>query len=142
MTGTETFDSPQAAERAFYAAFEQNRLDAMLRVWAPSDSVVCIHPGGERLSGIASVADSWRQILGSGSTLSFEVTLEHYLHTDALAVHSVQERIVVDGSLRGVVLATNVYQRLDDGWRMVLHHASPAPREQAESTARKRGHVH
>ena len=142
MTGTETFDSPQTAEQAFYQAFEQNSLDAMLRVWAPSDSVVCIHPGGERLNGIAAVADSWRKILGSGSTLSFEIRLDHYVHTDQLAIHHVEERIVVDGSLRGIVLATNVYQRLDDGWRMVLHHASPAPREQTEGSPPQGSRVH
>jgi hypothetical protein len=79
------------------------------------------------------VAESWRQIFGAGSTLSFEITLDQYNHTPDLAVHSVQERILVDGSLRGVVLATNVYERLGDSWRMVSHHASPAPRESGDA---------
>lgn len=142
MSGAVEFESPQEAEQAFYAAFEQNDLEAMMRVWAPTDSIVCIHPGGERLTGLEPVADSWRQILGSGSSLSFEVTLDHYVHTGDLAVHSVQERIVVDGGLRGIVLATNAYQRLDQGWRMVLHHASPAPREHVGAADQKLSRVH
>jgi ketosteroid isomerase-like protein len=133
MSSKPSFTTPQAAEQAFYAAFEQNDLDAMLEVWAPIDTVLCIHPGGERLCGLHSVAESWRQIFGAGSMLSFEITLDQYTHTPDVAVHSVQERILVDGSLRGVVLATNVYERLGDSWRMVSHHASPAPRESGDA---------
>lgn len=142
MSSKLIFESPQAAEQAFYAAFEQNSLDAMLQVWASSDAVACIHPGGQRLSGIQSVAEGWRRIFDSGSMLRFEVTLDHYAHTERLAVHGVQERIVVDGNLRGLVLATNVYQWLDDSWRMVLHHASPAPREQSDSSGPVTSRIH
>jgi hypothetical protein len=28
---------------------------------------------------------------------------------------------------RGPVIATNIYLRTERGWRMVAHHASPAP---------------
>jgi hypothetical protein len=46
-----------------------------------------------------------------------------------LAVHSVYEHITIAGEARprAPVIATNVYLRTERGWRMVAHHASPAP---------------
>jgi hypothetical protein len=46
-----------------------------------------------------------------------------------IAIHSVYEQITVagQGTSRTPMLATNIYQRTDHGWRMVAHHASPAP---------------
>ncbi len=46
----------------------------------------------------------------------------------ASAVHNVLERIEVltaEGPRHAFVLATNVYHRTAQGWRMVAHHASP-----------------
>ena len=44
-----------------------------------------------------------------------------------------------DGVKTMVVLATNVYRRSNDGWRMILHHASPAP---ADSNVAPMGRMH
>jgi len=46
-----------------------------------------------------------------------------------VAVHSVHENITVAGEQRPrpPMVATNVYLRTPAGWRMVAHHASPAP---------------
>ena len=54
-----------------------------------------------------------------------------------LAVHSVYEHITVAGEARprGPVIATNVYLRTERGWRMVAHHASPAPAAPSERAA-------
>jgi ketosteroid isomerase-like protein len=46
----------------------------------------------------------------------------------ASAVHNVLERIEVltaEGPRHAFVLATNVYHKTAQGWRMVAHHASP-----------------
>jgi hypothetical protein len=41
----------------------------------------------------------------------------------------VHENILVQGEsrARAPVAATNVYLRTGNGWRMILHHGSPAP---------------
>jgi len=46
-----------------------------------------------------------------------------------LAIHSVHENILVQGESRSrpPVAVTNVYLRTGNGWRMILHHGSPAP---------------
>ncbi len=54
-----------------------------------------------------------------------------------VAVHSVHENITVAGEQRArpPMVATNVYLRTPAGWRMVAHHASPAPAEPAAGAA-------
>jgi hypothetical protein len=52
-----TFPTPEAAESAFYAAFEARSLDAMMAVWAGDDSIACIHPLAAPLNGHAR----WRR---------------------------------------------------------------------------------
>jgi hypothetical protein len=54
-----------------------------------------------------------------------------------VAVHSVHENITVTGEQRArpPMVATNVYLRTPAGWRMIVHHASPAPGEPAAEAA-------
>jgi len=56
------FATPQDAEAAFYEAFMKHDLDAMMSVWADDDEVYCVHPRGPRVTGVAQVRESWRQI--------------------------------------------------------------------------------
>ena len=58
-----------------------------------------------------------------------------------IAVHSVHENFSRRRRARGrrADVATNVYLRTAAGWRMIVHHASPAPAQAAEpAPARKR----
>ena len=123
------FTTPQEAEAAFYEAFEKADLEAMMAVWADDDDIVCVHPGGLRLSGMAQVRESWRQIFAGGQTLRFRLRHQQSLNGMTLAVHSAYEQVSVAGEAqpRGPVIATNIYMRTEIGWRMVVHHASPAP---------------
>jgi len=126
-----TFPTPQDAEAAFYEALETADLEAMMEVWAEDEEIVCVHPGGPRLAGFEQVRGSWAQILGSGRRLKVQVSEQVVLSSMMLAIHSVHENITVEGESRprGAVAATNVYLRTGKGWRMILHHGSPAPAE-------------
>lgn len=123
------FPTPQDAEAAFYEALTKGDLDAMMAVWADDDEIYCIHPHGARVSGMTQVRESWRQIFSSGQTLRFQLREQQYVHGMMLSVHSVYEHISVLGETRtrNPVIATNIYLRTERGWRMVAHHASPAP---------------
>ncbi len=123
------FASPQDAEAAFYEAFMKRDLDAMMSVWADDDEVYCVHPRGPRITGVAQVRDSWRQIFASGQNIRFEVREQHLLQAMMVSIHSVYEHISVgtESRTRDCVLATNIYMRTERGWRMMVHHASPAP---------------
>ena len=123
------YASPQDAEAAFYEALTKSDLDAMMSVWADDDDIYCVHPNGARLSGVERVRESWRQIFASGQTLRFQLREQQHVQGMMLSVHSVYEHVTVTGETRprGPVIATNVYLRTERGWRMVAHHASPAP---------------
>jgi len=126
---TALFPTPQDAEAAFYEALTRNDLDAMMAVWADDDDVYCVHPNGARLAGVEQVRESWRQIFASGQRLTFRLRDQQYVQGMMLSVHSVYEHIEVSGErrMRAPVIATNVFLRTERGWRMVAHHASPAP---------------
>jgi uncharacterized protein (TIGR02246 family) len=125
------FATPEDVEAAFYEALERADLEAMMNVWAEDEEVVCVHPGGPRLAGFDEIRDSWRDIFAGGPSLSFQLSGQQYLRTGHIAIHSLHENVVVTGQSQPVspIVATNVYLETERGWRMLVHHASPAIRE-------------
>ena len=123
------YESPEAAEAAFYDAFERRDLDAMARVWDHEAEVSCIHPGGPRLDGIDAVLESWHAIFEGGERLRLERAGIVPTAGSDVAVHCLYEVIRFGDRFeqQGTVVATNVYRRTRHGWRMVIHHASPDP---------------
>ena len=126
------FPTAQDAENAFYEALERCDLDGMMAVWAEDEEVVCVHPGGQRLTGQEQVRESWARIFSAGPRARVTITQQVAISAMMLAVHSVHENFTIEGQRRGdalpvPVVATNVYLRTAAGWRMIVHHASPAP---------------
>jgi ketosteroid isomerase-like protein len=127
-----TFPTPQDAEAAFYEALERADFDAMMEVWSEDDEVSCIHPGGPRLTGYEQVRENWAQIFKSGQRLQVHLSDQVIVSGMMFSAHSLHENILVRGAGgiaggRSVVVATNVFLRTASGWRMLLHHGSPAP---------------
>lgn len=119
--------TPEAAEAAFYAAFEELNGGRMSEVWAASTEVFCVHPGGPLLSGREDVIASWLEIFASADPPQMEHRLIHGYVQDGIAVHLVEERIRPSGGTSetaALVLATNIYRLTDGGWRLFSHHAS------------------
>ncbi len=135
------FDTPDEAERAFYAAFEQADLEAMMQVWEEDDDIVCVHPMGRCLTGVRAIAESWREIFDAGQTMRFEVKQRRFTRDENLSVHTVIEDIAHGRRLenRSVVIATNIYKQTPFGWRMILHHASPGGDEGEDREPADRG---
>ena len=122
-----TYPTPEAAEAAFYAAFEARNLDAMMAVWAHNDSIACMHPLAAPLNGRAAVAAGWRSMFEAAGQFRVQVELAHEIREPGQVIRIVREYLVIgqEAGPRPPILATNVYRREADGWRMVLHHASP-----------------
>ncbi|APV50441.1 hypothetical protein BWI17_12485 [Betaproteobacteria bacterium GR16-43] len=123
---SQLFPTPEDAEAAFYDAFERADLAAMMAVWAADDDVVCVHPQGPRLTGFEAVRESWTQIFASGVTLRIRTVDNRRYLGSTMAVHAVVEMLTAPGDPAAAppVNATNVYILTENGWRMIVHHAS------------------
>lgn len=114
-------------ETAFYEALQRGDIEALMACWADEDEVFCVHPGGPRLVGTVAIRAAFEQMFSHGA---IHATPARVRRIDALAsaVHNVLERIEVltaEGARHAFVLATNVYHKTPQGWRLVAHHASP-----------------
>ena len=120
--------TPDQAEAAFYLAFERADFDSMMSVWSTTDDIVCVHPSGPYLTGLDEVRSSWRQLLSGDPHLRFQINSVSAIQSDNLAIHLVQENIHIGQGKEPdfIVVATNIYRRDQGGWRMIVHHASPA----------------
>ena len=118
--------SAEAAESAFYAAFENRDLDAMQELWMSADNTVCVHPGGPLLQGAAEIMRSWSEILSNSAKPAITYRKVQRLRSGDLAIHTVEELIRPAKSNESPtrVIATNIYQNTPNGWRMLAHHAS------------------
>jgi len=122
------FPTHEAAEAAFYAAFEARSLDAMMAVWASDDHIACIHPLAAPLNGRAAVAAGWHSMFEAAGRFNVQVEVAHQMRDATQVIRVVREYLVIghETEPRPAILATNVYRKdADGGWHMVLHHASP-----------------
>lgn len=129
MPSQKIFASAQDVEAAFYEALERSDIEAMMAVWAEDEEVVCVHPGGPRLIGYATIREAWQRIFDNGRKLQVRLSQQKTVTTPFAVVSTLLEHIVSldDGKLSAPVAATNIYVRGALGWRMVAHHASPVP---------------
>jgi len=123
------FASAEEAETAFYSAFEMGDVQLMDAVLA-RQNVSCIHPGSLPIIGREAVLDSWSQILNNLATPVFYTDVLSRSVVDDMTIHLVMERIASshqpDAEI-SLVLATNVYVREKQGWRLQMHHAVLPP---------------
>jgi ketosteroid isomerase-like protein len=129
--------SPEDAETEFYDALREGDLERLMAVWAEDEDVVCVHPGGVRIVGHPGVRAAFEAIFANG-TIAVQAEGAHRLHSMDSAVHSVLERIEVataEGPRTGWIVATNVYHKTAQGWRMVAHHASPGSADEPPEAA-------
>ena len=136
-----SYNTPEEAESAFYHSFESSDPTAMMKVWDQADDIVCIHPFGTRLEGVAAVREAWSNLLKGKQRLIFRVETSWTYATGDLVVHAVLEHIRIHGDDTDhmPIIATNAYRRTSDGWRMVLHHASPQPKPDKQSADHQDG---
>jgi ketosteroid isomerase-like protein len=114
-------------EAAFYEALQGAHIDKLMACWADEDEIVCIHPGGPRVVGAVAIRATFEAMFANGPIRAFP---ERVRKIDSLAssVHNLVERVEVAtpaGQRNAWVMATNIYHKTAQGWRIVAHHASP-----------------
>lgn len=123
----------EQANDELYAAFEAGDLDRMAALWVDGDEAglaTCIHPGGAAIRGIDAVLRSWALIMANTENVQFIVPDAQVLAGPDSATVTCTEIILrpgddVDPFRSSHAIATNGFIRIDDRWRLWLHHASP-----------------
>jgi ketosteroid isomerase-like protein len=118
-------ESADEAEAAFYDAIGRADLEAVMNLWADDEEIVCIHPGAPRLVGHGAIRASWEQIFEGGGVRIRPVQV-HVTQNMMTSVRSIIEEVHRNVSQPKDIhiLATNVYMKTPQGWRLVCHHAS------------------
>ena len=127
--------SADEIEAAFYEALQNGDIEKLMACWADEDEVVCVHPGGPRVVGTLAIRAAYDAMFSNGSIRAVPQQVRK-VESLTSVVHNVLERIEVltqGGPAHAYVLATNVYHRTAQGWRMVVHHASPGSQNEAQN---------
>lgn len=117
----------EEANARFYRAFETLEPAQMDAVWVHSERAQCVHPGWPLIVGWAAIRSSWETIFANTTEMRFTISDPRVGGTAELAWVTCTENILSDvqGRVSATsLLATNIFERTLDGWRMIHHHAS------------------
>lgn len=125
-------DAVERANAAFYEAFENADLDTMRDLWLDHDESLCVHPGALPVRGTPAISRSWALIMANTPYIQFFLTDVEVSVRDEVASVTCTENVLTaddragpDGFGGARAVATNVFVRTADGWRLWIHHASP-----------------
>ncbi len=118
-------DAAMAAVFDFYIAFNNQDIDLMEKVWKNSEQVRMYNPIGGSIDGYEAIIESYRRIFRK------KVFVEFY----DFRVFSSKEQFLIFGKERGsfdydghrhklMIRTTRIFQKDDDGWKLVHHHGS------------------
>jgi ketosteroid isomerase-like protein len=115
-------------EIAFYDAIGRADIDALMALWADEEDILCVHPGAARLVGHVAIRASWEAIFERGG-VHIRPRQLRVTQNVMTSIHNIIEEIsqTDDDNQEIHIVATNVYLKTPQGWRIVVHHASVAP---------------
>jgi ketosteroid isomerase-like protein len=122
----------EAVNTSFYQAFEAADLDRMRDLWLDDQETLCVHPGALPVRGTAAINRSWALIMANTPYIQFFLTDVEVSVLDDVASVTCTENVLTademtdDDAFAGAkAVATNVFVRTTEGWRLWIHHASP-----------------
>ena len=123
----ERIEEVTQTNEAFYKAFESLDVAAMDQVWAHQEYVTCIHPGWSIRVGWPAVRDSWVVIFNNTFSMEFQLTeLQVQVAADVawvICTENITSR-VGEATQNSQVVATNLYERIGENWKIIHHHGS------------------
>ncbi|MFJ8668634.1 nuclear transport factor 2 family protein [Streptomyces sp. NPDC093600] len=137
MTHRTDTEAVEAANTAFYEAMERGDFEEVSTLWLDDGAtpISCVHPGWPVLSGRSEVLRSYALIMANTEYIQFFLTDVKVSLGGDVAVVTCTENILSggpaeDGAELGplvgqLVVATNVFRRTFDGWKIWSHHGSP-----------------
>ncbi len=122
------FDTPQAAEDAYYDAIDELDIEALMAVWEASEEVICLLPMMPAQRGKGAIREAWSALLQADHRLDIEVVHLSWIESAGMAIHLVEERVKTPQQPEAQrVYATNIYRKGDQGWQLLMHQNSPTP---------------
>ncbi len=118
----------KSSNQRFYDAFGALDIDQMEAAWEHSQEALCVHPGWPPIVGWELIRDSWQRIFYNTTLMHFNLQYVNVsVHGDCGWVTCVENiTSVLQGTASNFgILATNIFVRTAQGWRMIAHHASP-----------------
>jgi ketosteroid isomerase-like protein len=150
VTGPGTdLEQVERANTAFYEAMEQGDFETLSTLWlgagelpgaaeglGDGTEISCVHPGWPMLTGRGEVLRSYALIMANTEYIQFFLTDVHVSVSADTALVTCTENILSGGPppeggdelgplVGQLVVATNVFRRTSDGWKLWSHHASP-----------------
>ncbi|MER5891679.1 nuclear transport factor 2 family protein [Streptomyces sp. NPDC001876] len=137
-------ESVEQANTAFYEAMERGDFDELSALWLPGEdlTISCVHPGWPVLTGRGEVLRSYALIMANTEYIQFFLTDVGVAMTGDTALVTCTENILSGGPAEEgnslgplvgqLVVATNVFRRTPDGWKLWSHHGSPVLAETGE----------
>lgn len=113
---------------AFYKGFESLDITKMDAIWAHQDYVTCIHPGWHIRIGWPDVRDSWVVIFNNIFSMEFSLSELQVQVAGDVAWVICTENITSrqdDTTQHSQVVATNLFEKMENTWKMIHHHGSP-----------------
>jgi ketosteroid isomerase-like protein len=124
----------QAAVQRFHHALESHDLSKMDPLWVHSDQVVLVNPTSTAVSvGWPAVEENWRLLFNAFTQLTLtQLDGPHVrIRGDvawATGLVNADIKLKSGAAVREATFETAIFERTDDGWRLVSHIASTAPR--------------
>ena len=115
-------DAVLFANEAFYQAFANADLAAMDELWARDTPVTCIHPGWHALNDREQVMEVWRRMFATDKQPQLICRAP-----EAFVMGDVAFVICYEQLPDAVMVATNIFRRDRQQWRMVHHQSGPTP---------------
>lgn len=130
MPPTYDEDELRASVLAFYKAIEACDVVAMASVWSDEAPLSCVFPGQDPIVGREAVLDSWVDIFRGTRRISFTLRNVNVFVAGGVGWAVLTEEVDAqhnDGNrVRAASVATNLFVREADGWRLVHHHSDHA----------------
>jgi len=115
-------DAVLFANEAFYQAIANADLSAMDELWARDTAVTCIHPGWHAIDEREQVMEVWRRIFETDKQLTLSCRAP-----EAFVMGDVAFVVCYEQLPDAVMVATNIFRRDQQQWRMVHHQSGPTP---------------
>jgi len=114
----------------FYKALGTRDLNLMETVWKNDSFVGCVHPGWIMFYGWDTIRQSWENVFDPNDQIDIKLIninldVKHNIGWLTCIQHLTYIRR--DPVVINVSQSTNVFEKHEDKWLMVLHHASPIP---------------